>query len=216
MSLTRFISRQANLQNPDPDGNESTLKVFSDKSLTWEGGVKQLVAFTKLPVIAKGIMRADDALKAVEVGCKGVIVSNHGGRNVDTTPATVRFLILSRSLKQLNISFFQIEVLPEIVEAIGGRVPVMVDGGVTLGTDVIKALALGADMVFIGRPIIWGLTVNGQEGIEGVFDIFKRELETTMMLCGTPTLKDIKSDLVAVPSYYVEQLLKYQEKNGVA
>lgn len=86
----------------------------------------------------------------------------------------------------------------------------MVDGGVTLGTDVLKALAFGADVVFIGRPIIWGLTVNGREGVEGVLNIFRKELETTMMLCGTPKIRDITRDLVVHPSYYVEQLLKYQ------
>lgn len=108
----------------------------------------------------------------------------------------------------------QIEVLPEIAEAINGRVPVMVDGGVTLGTDVIKALALGANMVFMGRPILWGLAVNGQEGVESVLEIIRSELETTMMLCGAPTLKHISRDMVVHPSYYVEQLLKYQGKGG--
>lgn len=118
MSPTIFPFRQANLQTTDPDGNETTLKVFSDKSLTWEGGVKWLVNCTKLPVIAKGILRADDALMAIEVGCRGVIVSNHGGRNVDTAPATVR-LFFGICYRKNNFSSFRSKFYQRLYRRLG-------------------------------------------------------------------------------------------------
>lgn len=96
----------------------------------------------------------------------------------------------------------QIEVLPEIVDAVDGKVPILIDSGFRLGTDVIKALALGASMVFIGRPIPFGLTVNGEAGVDEVLKLIKEELESAMMFCGTPTIKDITSDIVVHESVY--------------
>lgn len=96
------------------------------------------------------------------------------------------------------------------MQAVDARVPVLVDGGITMGIDVIKALALGAQMVLLGRPILWGLTVNGQNGVDHILELIKDELETTMKFCGTPTLKDITRDMVVHPAYYMEELLGYQ------
>lgn len=170
--------------------NESGLNNYIagkfDSSLTWDD-VKWLISLTKLPVVVKGILRADDALKALEVGCKGIMVSNHGARQIDTVPSTI-------------------EVLPEIVAAVQGRVPVMLDGGIRLGTDVIKALALGATCVFMGRPAIWGLAINGQAGVEDLLQLLKREIEVGMCIMGTPTVKDITRDLVASESFYSSKL----------
>lgn len=96
----------------------------------------------------------------------------------------------------------QIQVLGEVVEAVKGKVPIILDSGVRFGSDVVKALALGADMVCLGRPILWGLAVNGQEGVEDVLKLIRLELENTMALCGIPKIKDISRDIVRHDSYY--------------
>ncbi|EXC32292.1 Peroxisomal (S)-2-hydroxy-acid oxidase GLO4 [Morus notabilis] len=112
------------------------------------------------------------ARKAVEAGVAGVIVSNHGGRQLDFSPATV-------------------SVLEEVVHAVGGKVPILFDGGVRRGTDIFKALALGAQAVLVGRPVVYGLAAMGQNGVRSVIEMLKNELELTMALSGCPTLKDI-------------------------
>ena len=117
-----------------------------DPALTWKD-IEWLAQITKLPVLVKGILRADDALSAVNHGAAGIIVSNHGGRQLDTTPAAI-------------------SVLPEIVDAVAGAVEVYVDGGIRRGTDVLKAIAYGARAVLIGRPILWGLAVGGEAGVK--------------------------------------------------
>jgi isopentenyl diphosphate isomerase/L-lactate dehydrogenase-like FMN-dependent dehydrogenase len=121
-----------------------------DPSLTW-ADIGWLRSRTDLPVLVKGVLRADDANRAVEAGVAGVIVSNHGGRALDTVPATV-------------------DVLPSVVAAVDGRVPVLVDGGIRRGTDIAKALALGATAVLVGRPAVWGLAVGGAGGVRGVVE----------------------------------------------
>lgn len=131
-----------------------------------------------MPVILKGILTAEDALLASETGCKGIIVSNHGARQVDSVPATI-------------------EALPEVVKAVGSHLIVMVDGGIRNGTDVFKALALGAKLVFIGRPVIFGLAVDGQNGVEAIFRLIKEELDITMALSGVTDVSHIKSAYVA-------------------
>jgi 4-hydroxymandelate oxidase len=131
-----------------------------------------LCSSTQLPVVVKGVCRGDDALRAAEHGAKAVVVSNHGGRQLDTAPATC-------------------EVLPHVVEAAGDRCEVYVDGGIRRGSDVLKAIALGARAVLVGRPILWGLTVNGEEGATAVLEILRRELDEAMLLCGCTTLSDI-------------------------
>lgn len=137
----------------------------------------RLRALVKVRLLVKGIMAAEDAVLAVEHGADGVIVSNHGGRNEETLQATI-------------------DCLPQIAAAVRGRVPVLLDGGVRRGTDVFKALALGATAVGIGRPQGWGLAAFGQSGVEAVLDIYARELTQIMRQAGTPTLADIRPDRV--------------------
>eukprot|EP00977_Amphora_coffeiformis_P016062 scaffold4869_cov183-Amphora_coffeaeformis.AAC.6 len=130
-----------------------------------------------LPVIVKGIMTAEDAEACVRYGADGVMVSNHGGRQLDGALSTI-------------------DALPPIVEAVDGRVPVLLDGGIRRGTDVLKALALGASAVGIGKPVFFSLAVNGKEGLRDVFMLLKKELETAMALCGVSNTKDISKSLV--------------------
>ncbi|XP_050079543.1 uncharacterized protein LOC126567360 [Anopheles maculipalpis] len=142
-----------------------------DPSLGWDA-IRWLMSITTLPVIVKGILNRADALIAADVGVHGLIVSNSGGRQLDYAPAAI-------------------EVLPEIVHAVGHRVEVMLDSGVSQGTDAFKALAIGARMVFVGRAAVYGLAVNGQRGAEEVLDILKTELESTMLNAGCGTLADL-------------------------
>lgn len=136
--------------------------------------VDRLRALVKGKLIVKGIVTGEDAALAVEHGADGIVVSNHGGRNEETLRATI-------------------DCLAEVVSAVHGRVPVFVDGGIRRGTDVFKALALGATAVGIGRPQAWGLASFGQAGVESVIDIFQRELATIMRQAGTPMIDDITS-----------------------
>lgn len=131
-----------------------------------------------LRVLIKGILTAEDAELAVEAGADGVIVSNHGGRQLDGVSATAR-------------------ALPEIVQAVAGRIPVLVDGGIRRGLDVFRALALGADAALIGRPIAWGLAAEGQAGVSGVLEILREELLNTMQLAGCATIPQIEPAMIA-------------------
>lgn len=149
---------------------------FLDASLTWKD-FEWLRAQTKLPVLVKGVLSAADAVLAVEHGAAGVIVSNHGGRNLDTVPATI-------------------EALPAIAAAVGGRVPVLMDGGIRRGTDVVKALALGARAVLIGRPLVYGLTVGGAAGVARVVEILSLELKQAMALLGVKSLAEVDRDVL--------------------
>jgi 4-hydroxymandelate oxidase len=142
-------------------------------SLTWDF-IKRLKDVTKMKVVIKGLETREDAVLAVDNGADGIVVSNHGGRATETGRATI-------------------EALPEVVQAVAGRIPVLVDGGVRRGTDVFKALALGASAVGIGRPYIWGLSAFGQQGVERVLDIVNNELRLAMVGCGTRSLKEITS-----------------------
>jgi len=131
-----------------------------------------------LPLLLKGILTGEDAELAVQAGADGIVVSNHGGRQLDTSPATL-------------------DALPEIVGAVGGRIPVLVDGGIRRGTDVVKALALGAAAVLVGRPAAWGLAVAGEDGVVDVLRILREETANAMTLCGCRTVADITPDHVA-------------------
>ena len=131
-----------------------------------------LCGCTRLPIVVKGVCRGDDARRSVEHGAKAIVVSNHGGRQLDTAPATC-------------------EVLPNVVDAVGDRCEVYVDGGIRRGSDVLKAIALGARAVLVGRPILWGLTVKGEEGATRILEILRRELDEAMLLCGCTKLSDI-------------------------
>lgn len=137
----------------------------------------RIVADAGVPVVAKGVLRADDATRLVELGVAGIVVSNHGGRNLDTVPATI-------------------DALPGVVRAVGGRVPVLLDGGIRRGTDVLKAIALGARAVLVGRPALWGLTAGGADGVRHVIDILRTELEMAMALCGVTSLGAAGSDVL--------------------
>lgn len=148
--------------------------------ITW-ADLEWLTEIAGVPVLTKGHLRGDDAARAVDCGAAGVIVSNHGARNLDTVPATV-------------------EALPGVVAAIEGRVPVLVDGGVRRGTDVVKALALGASAVLVGRPVVWGLTLAGTAGVRQVLEILRTELEMAMALLGAPTTADLTPDLLWPPA----------------
>ena len=139
--------------------------------VTWKD-VEWLRSITRVPLLLKGILSADDAEQALGVGAQGVIVSNHGARILDTAPATI-------------------DALPEVADRIRGRAPVLVDGGVRRGTDVLKAIALGAAAVLIGRPYCYGLAVGGADGVQRVVEILRTELEMAMMLTGRPSLRDI-------------------------
>lgn len=136
-----------------------------------------LCAATRLAVVVKGVCRGDDARRAAEHGAQAVVVSNHGGRQLDTAPATC-------------------EALPHVVEAAGDLCEIYVDGGVRRGSDVLKALALGARAVLVGRPILWGLCVDGEEGARQVLEILRRELDEAMLLCGCANLSEIDSALL--------------------
>lgn len=144
--------------------------------LTWES-LSWLRSITSLPILVKGILTAEDAVLAVEHGVTGIIVSNHGGRQLDTALASI-------------------DALPEIVEAVTGRCEVYLDGGIRRGTDILKALALGARVVLVGRPILWGLAVNGAQGVFQVLEILRKELELSMALAGRPTLDSIDRTLL--------------------
>lgn len=145
--------------------------VVLDPTLTWDT-IAWIRSFAKVPVVLKGILTPEDARLAVEQGADAVLVSNHGGRNLDTTPATI-------------------EALSGVVEAVDGRIPVLLDGGVRRGTDVVKALTRGAQAVLIGRPYLWGLAVGGANGVRQVVEMLRTEFEAAMALCGTTSLKQI-------------------------
>ncbi|MBV9146912.1 MAG: alpha-hydroxy-acid oxidizing protein, partial [Acidobacteria bacterium] len=149
----------------------SIYNAISDPTLSWKD-VDWLAGFAKIPLLLKGILNPDDADHALKTGVVGLIVSNHGARNLDTVPPTI-------------------EVLPLIAERVSGRVPLLVDGGVRRGTDVLKALARGASAVLIGRPYIYGLSVTGENGVARVVNILQRELQMAMALTGRPTIASI-------------------------
>jgi len=156
-------------QTLPPELNRSSLddedlpeEEFEPAALTWED-VGWLRSLTELPVVLKGILHPDDAVLAVEHGASGIVVSNHGGRQLDGVPPSI-------------------QTLPDIVEAVDGRAEVYLDGGVRRGTDALKALALGARAVFVGRPVLWGLAADGEAGARRVLELLRDELEAAMVL----------------------------------
>jgi 4-hydroxymandelate oxidase len=143
------------------------------KDLEW------LVKRAGMPVVTKGVLRGDDARRCVDCGVKGIIVSNHGGRHLDTTVTTA-------------------EVISEVAEAVGKSAEVYVDGGIRRGTDIVKALSLGARAVLVGRPPLWGLSVNGAVGVQAVLEHLHDEMVRAMRLCGAASLAALTPDLVKV------------------
>src|SRR4029453_2495927 len=162
---------------------------------TWEY-VDRLKKLTRMKLLLKGLDSAEDVRLAVEHGADGIIVSNHGGGPPQTLPPPTHFppQVGAGGAGTLRAT---IDCLPEVVQAVGGRIPVFVDGGFRHGTDIYKALASGARAVGIGRPYIWGLSAFGQEGVERVLEILRAELTLTMRQMGTPTIRDITSARVA-------------------
>jgi 4-hydroxymandelate oxidase len=169
----------ANLPLAMPEGEGSGLAALFgsiDKTLTVDD-LAWLTERSGLPVVVKGVHRGDDAARCVEAGISAVIVSNHGGRQLDSAVATA-------------------DALPEVVEAVDGRVPVLVDGGLRHGVDVLKALAMGASAVLVGRPILWGLATGGADGVRDVLRWLATDLERAMVLAGVTDVTAVPRDLV--------------------
>jgi len=168
----RYSPRQAMSHAPNPRGPDQSYP----ERLTWDD-VAWLKKTTRLPVGLKGIMTALDGRRAVEAGVELVWVSNHGGRQLDHTQASL-------------------DALPAVVDAVAGAAAVMVDGGFNRGTAVLKGLALGADVVAVGRTVLWGLAADGAAGVACALGILRRELRTTMALCGQTNIKGLSPDLL--------------------
>ncbi|MBW4611456.1 MAG: alpha-hydroxy-acid oxidizing protein [Hassallia sp. WJT32-NPBG1] len=167
------------LKIPHEDGESGLFRYFAQQlnpALTWKD-LEWLQSLSPLPLAIKGILRGDDALKAVEHGAKAVIVSNHGGRQLDSAIASI-------------------DALSEVVAAVGDKVEVLVDGGIRRGTDILKALAMGAKAVLLGRPVLWGLAVAGEIGVSHVIELLRSELDVAMALSGCAQIEDIDSSLV--------------------
>jgi 4-hydroxymandelate oxidase len=147
-----------------------------DPTLTWES-VEWLRSITTLPIVLKGIVTPEDAALAVEHGASAIVVSNHGGRQLDGAEPTLF-------------------ALPRVADAVAGRIPVLVDGGIRRGADVVKALCLGASAVQIARPYLWGLAVGGQKGVEHVLELLRAEVERTLALLGRPTVASLGREVV--------------------
>ena len=158
-------------RRPMFDGIDMKGVGVNDAALTWDD-VKRLKDSMKMKLVVKGIETHEDAELCLKSGVDGIIVSNHGGRATETGRATI-------------------DILPEVTQAVGGRIPVLVDGGFRRGTDIFKALALGARAVAVGRPYIWGLSAFGQPGVEAVLDILSRELQLIMRQSGVRAIRDI-------------------------
>jgi 4-hydroxymandelate oxidase len=179
--VANFVGALADQPGVDPGASGLAIYASSliDPTLTWES-VEWLSSITRLPVLVKGILTAEDAREAVARGLAGVIVSNHGGRQLDGAVAAI-------------------EALPEVVEAVAGRSLVLVDGGVRRGTDVLKALALGADATLIGRPALWALAADGAAGVERAVVLLREELRLAMALAGCKSVADVSRTLVRLP-----------------
>jgi 4-hydroxymandelate oxidase len=154
-----------------PGNEKGVFTAILPPRLTWKE-IEWLQSLTRLPVLLKGVMHPDDARQAAKQGVAGILVSNHGGRNLDTAPATI-------------------DALPRVADAVGSELAVLVDGGVRRGTDVLKALALGARAVLLGRPVFHGLAAGGAEGVQRMLAILRHELELAMALTGRARIADV-------------------------
>jgi 4-hydroxymandelate oxidase len=170
--LNTYLSRKPNFSGIDLGGVSSTVVT----NLTWDL-IKRLRDTVKVKLVLKGILAFEDAKLAADSGIDAIVVSNHGGRVEDGVSATI-------------------DVLPEIVQAVGGRMPILVDSGFRRGSDIVKALALGAQAVCIGRPYLWGLGAFGQSGVERVLAILRAETRNAMAQLGAPSLKDLTPAMV--------------------
>jgi 4-hydroxymandelate oxidase len=174
------LTNISGLDIPQTKGESGLLSYFAQQinpAVTWKD-LEWLQSLSPLPLVVKGILRADDAIRAVEYGAQAIIVSNHGGRQLDGAIASL-------------------DALPEIIAAVEGKAEVLLDGGIRRGTDIVKALAFGAKAVLIGRPVLWGLAVGGQTGVSHIISLLEDELKVAMTLSGCPTLQDIDSSLIS-------------------
>jgi len=173
------------IYHDDNDFPKNYNDITFDASLSWKD-LDWIRSITSLPLILKGIIHPDDAREAVRHGVQGIVVSNHGGRQLDTCQNTI-------------------DALPDIIDAVRNekhQIDVYVDGGVRRGTDILKAIALGAKAVLIGRSVLWGLAVDGEQGVKNVLGILKKEFRLAMMLCGCQTVDDIrKNNLIVMNNY---------------
>ncbi|MEU8175014.1 alpha-hydroxy acid oxidase [Microbispora hainanensis] len=161
----------------DVDGDRGPVRpIVMSPAISWEH-VDLLRRMTRLPIVLKGVTHPADARLALDHGVSALYVSNHGGRQLDGVPATV-------------------DLLPEIVAAVGGAIPVLMDGGIRRGTDVVKAMALGASAVAVGRPVIWGLAAGGECGVARVLELLRDEVEHALTLCGLASIRDLEPGLV--------------------
>jgi 4-hydroxymandelate oxidase len=176
LSYANLDARRGAARADGPDPFAQNVNAQVNPALGW-GDLESLVSRTSLPVILKGVVRADDARHAVEAGARGLVVSNHGGR-------------------QLDYSIASLDALPEVVEAVGRNVPVLMDGGVRRGTDVLKALCLGASGVLIGRPFLYALAVGGTDGVSRMLQMLCEEIEVSMSLLGVGRLSELSQDLL--------------------
>lgn len=183
-SHLRLVNLEASGLGSADEGSDKGLGLYvhqrMDPALCWKD-VEWLRGITTMPVLLKGILRADDARRALDHGAAGVVVSNHGGRQLDTAPATLT-------------------ALPAVVRAMGQRGVVLLDGGVRRGTDLLKTIALGAHAVQIGRPVLWGLAAGGEEGVRAILDLLRAEFDLAMALAGCANVSEITRDLVDPPS----------------
>jgi 4-hydroxymandelate oxidase len=168
------------LENMEDAEDDSAIAAYAvkqlDPGITWKD-LDWLTGISSLPILVKGILRPDDARRAMDHGAAGVVISNHGGRQLDTTPAAI-------------------EVLPRIIDELGFAGDVLIDGGVRRGTDILKAVAMGAKGVMLGRPALWGLAVNGEAGATDVLSILKTEFDRALALTGCTKVSDITPDLI--------------------
>ena len=177
LRMSNLVADKASLPaGVEGSGLAAYVESMFDPALTWRD-LEWLRSLTGLPLVLKGIVHPDDGRLAAEHGVDAVVVSNHGGRQVDTAPATI-------------------EALPRVAAAVDGRCEIWLDGGVRRGSDVVKALALGARAVAIGRPVLWGLAVDGQRGVERVLALLRSEIDIVMGLCGARRVADLGPDLL--------------------
>lgn len=174
------LTNISGLDIPQAPGESGLLTYFAQQinpAVTWKD-LEWLQSLSPLPLVVKGILRADDAVRAVEYGAQAIVVSNHGGRQLDGAIASL-------------------DALPDIIAAVDGKAEVLLDGGIRRGTDILKALAYGAKAVLIGRPVLWGLAVAGKIGVSHIISLLQDELNLAMALSGCASLGDIDSSLVS-------------------
>ncbi|KAF7712746.1 (S)-2-hydroxy-acid oxidase [Penicillium ucsense] len=173
-SMVEMTSKQIQKQSHD-----DSFTSFNSAAHSWATEIPWLRSITKMEIWIKGILAPEDVETAIEYGCDGVIISNHGGRQLDETPATI-------------------DALPACVKAARGRIRIHIDGGIRSGTDMFKALALGAECCWVGRPMLWGLAVDGQRGVESMLRILYSEFKRCMQLAGCKSIADITSSRIGV------------------